>query len=349
MNDQVKQLLIAQRNALSEMAVARQYELQAQMWQPYGETGRAKSLRDTVWHFSYLAEAIGASDPTLFVDYVAWARALYAGLNLNDMLPTTLRCMLEAVQASLPQPAQVVVSEYIQAGLEHLRRPLSAPPTFIPPDAPLADLAARYLETLLRGERAAASRLILEAVDGGTSVRDIYLRVFQPVQREIGRLWQSNQISVAQEHYCTAATQLVMSQLYPRIFAAEKIGRRLVATCVSGELHEMGARMVADFFEMAGWDTYYVGANTPTESVMQTVVERRADVLAISATMTFHVSQVAELVRAVRASEAGQVKILVGGYPFNVSPDLWRRFGVDGCAPDAAQAVELANRMVEGM
>jgi methanogenic corrinoid protein MtbC1 len=26
-------------------------------------------------------------------------------------------------------------------------------------------------------------------------------------------------------------------------------------------------RMVADFMEMEGWDTYYLGANTPTESV----------------------------------------------------------------------------------
>ena len=155
-----------------------------------------------------------------------------------------------------------------------------------------------------------------------------------------------NQVSVAQEHYCTAATQLIMSQLYPHIFATERIGRRLVATCVGGELHEIGIRMVADFFEMEGWDTYYLGANTPTESVVQTVVERSADILGVSATIAFHTSAVADLIANVRASEVGDVKILVGGYPFNIAPDLWRQVGADGCARDAQEAVELANRLV---
>jgi methanogenic corrinoid protein MtbC1 len=61
---------------------------------------------------------------------------------------------------------------------------------------------------------------------------------------------------VAQEHYCTAATQLIMSQLSPRLFGRDRIGRRLVVTCVGDELYELGMHMVADFFEMEGWDAY---------------------------------------------------------------------------------------------
>jgi methanogenic corrinoid protein MtbC1 len=108
-------------------------------------------------------------------------------------------------------------------------------------------------------------------------------------------------------------------------------------------------RMVADFFEMEGWDTYYVGANTPTRSVVQTVMEQGADILGISATMTFHVREVAALIARVRTEPiGGDVTILVGGYPFNVAPDLWREVGADGHAPDAAEAVEVANRMLRG-
>jgi methanogenic corrinoid protein MtbC1 len=169
------------------------------------------------------------------------------------------------------------------------------------------------------------------------------MHVFQPTQREVGRLWQINRVSVAQEHYCTAATQLIMSQLYPHIFGAPRIDRRLVATCVGGELHEIGIRMVADFFEMEGWDTYYLGANTPLEGVVETVVERQADTLGISATMTFHVREVIALIEGVRACEmGGRTKILVGGYPFNLSRDLWRQVGADGCALNAQEAVDVA-------
>jgi len=263
-------------------------------------------------------------------------------------LPTTIAYTVAVLAERLPPDLSTTALEYLNAGLRRLPQVQTTPACLIQPDAPLSDLARAYLEALLRADRHAAGWLILDAVEQGTPIKAIYLDVFQPVQREIGRLWQTNQISVAQEHYCTAATQLVMSMLYPRIFDSPRKGRRLVAACVGGELHEIGARMVADFFEMDGWDTYFMGANTPTESILRAVEERRADILAISATMTFHVSQVADLIAAFRrAGLDRRTRVLVGGYPFNIAPDLWQRVGADGYAPDAQQAVETAERMIE--
>lgn len=211
----------------------------------------------------------------------------------------------------------------------------------------LGELAATYLGLLLNRERRAASQLILNAVDGGVSIRDVYLDVFQATQREIGYLWQKNQVSVAQEHYCTAATQLIMSQLYPRLFGAERVGHTLVATCVGGELHEIGVRMVADFFEMEGWDTYYLGANTPTESILSALEMQSADVLALSIAMTFNVTKMADLIAEIRASDAAKdVAIMVGGRPFNIAPKLWQKVGADAYASDAQQAIAVVGELV---
>ena len=105
--------------------------------------------------------------------------------------------------------------------------------------------------------------------------------------------------------------------------------------------------MVADFFEMAGWDTYYLGANVPLEGIIDSVTERGANVLAISATMSYHVSAVADVIRAVRQSSGHRaIRILVGGYPFRVDPELWRSVGADGFAVDAPEAVTLASRLL---
>ena len=43
--------------------------------------------------------------------------------------------------------------------------------------------------------------------------------------------------SVAQEHYCTASTQLIMSQLYPYIFRSDRTYQRHDCGC----LRERGA------------------------------------------------------------------------------------------------------------
>ncbi len=243
-----------------------------------------------------------------------------------------------------PRPDSVV--DLSDSALLAVPAPRADAPSHLQPDAPHAPLTRSYLDALLAGDRRRASTLILDAVAAGVSVRDIYLHVFQRAQYEVGRLWQVHDISVAQEHYCTAATQLIMSQLYPHIFAVENTGGTLVATCVSGDLHEIGVRMVADFFEMDGWNTFYLGANTPDADVVGTLIERKPDVLAISATISTHVRAVSTLINSVRANEQCRgVKILVGGYPFVVAPELSRTIGADGWAGDAQAAIVLANQL----
>lgn len=206
-------------------------------------------------------------------------------------------------------------------------------------------LAVRFLDALRSGERHAASQMVLDAVGTGTvSVREVYLNVFGRSQYEVGRLWSEGKLSVAEEHYCTAATQLIMSQLYPRVFSTARRGKTLVATSVAGELHELPIRMVADFFEMAGWDTYYLGANTPAADVVRTVRDRNADVVAISATMSRNVERVTEMVDALH--KVPGTRVMVGGWPFSNDAGLWQHVGADGCADNAQDAVELAERWV---
>lgn len=254
--------------------------------------------------------------------------------------------MQQVLSDQLPDEATAVAHQFIQISLDQLTNYPENPQSELETDNPLGDLAQRYLQTLLDGKRHDASQLIMNAVQNGTEIRDIYLYVFQRSQREIGRLWQLNQVSVAQEHFCTAATQLIMSQLYPYIFNHDKNGRTLIATCVGNELHEIGVRMVADFFEMAGWDTYYLGANTPTDSIINAIFDHQANMLAISATMTYHISTVTNLIKAVRAEAIHPTKVLVGGYPFNASPQLWQHVGADGYALDALEAINIANNLI---
>ena len=122
-----------------------------------------------------------------------------------------------------------------------------------------------------------------------------------------------------------------------------------VAASVEGELHELGIRMVSDFLEMEGWDTHYLGAGNPLPGLIESLAERKADALALSATMTLHVGRVEAVVRAVRERpEFDRLPVLVGGLPFNLDPELWRKVGADGTAPDASAAVGEVLRLMEG-
>lgn len=341
--------IIAQRQNLAKIAVDRQYASKPQDWLPYAEAGYQKSLRDAEYNFTYLSEAIAINDFSILLDYVTWLKIFFSSHNFPaHALADTLKHMRPALQDVLAPDQVALAIEFIDQALQRIPELDEIPPSFLTAQNPLHELAANYLSALLQGDRHSASRLILDAVEQDTSIKEIYLQVFQDSQREVGRLWHIGQITVAQEHFCTAATQVIISQLYPYIFATEKIGRNLVATCVGDELHELGMRMVADFFEMEGWDTYFLGANTPASSILSAIQERRADLLAVSSTLPVHVSKVADLIKSVRMLQpVTALKILVGGYSFNLSDDLWKAVEADGYAPDALQGIEVANRLLE--
>jgi MerR family transcriptional regulator, light-induced transcriptional regulator len=349
-NRDVAAWIVSRLDELAHAVVEEQLRRQPNLSERYGERELSLCRQDTVDHLRFLGQAIEVSQPALFVNYVGWANTLLNGLGVPpDELVVNLQAIEAALSAALPSEAGAIVRQYVDAGLASLLQDVDEPPSFIDESCPGGLLARRYLDLLLRGERQAASGLVLDAVEAGFGVKDVYLRVFQPTMEEIGRLWQLNRVSVAQEHYCTAVTQMIMSQLTPRLFSTPRIGRSAVAACVGSELHEIGIRMVADLLESDGWDTCYLGANTPTRSVVRTVVERKPDLLAISATISYHVSGVTELVRAVRSEAAvAGVKILVGGYPFNVARDLWRQTGADGFARNAEDSIEVARRLVSG-
>ena len=339
----------AARQALAEAAVALQYAADPALEARYGRRGRERCLEDARYHLDYLQEALASGAPPLFLAYIDWVRTLLQGLGVPD---ADLRAQLAVLQgltlARLPPPALTAAAALLDRAIGGCAAAPAIPESFIDSDAPLGALATTYLDALIRGDRKRAADAVLAAVEGGTPVADVYLEVIQRSQREIGRLWQLSRITVGQEHFCTAASQAIIARLYPWIFASERCGKSMVAACIGGELHELGVRMVADFFEMAGWDSYYLGANVPAESILAAIETQQADVVALSATMVAHVDAVRRLVAAIRAdARAEKTRILVGGYPFNLAENLWQNVGADGQAADARAAVAAAQRLLQ--
>lgn len=349
-NEEISKSIEEKTMIVAEAAVKRQYSLQPEIWNRYGDRGRELSVRDMTYHIPYLTEALRASDPSSFVNYVLWVKELFGGLNFPDeSLPVMLACLRDVMKEIFSKQVSEISTEYIEAALRKIEQSYEKQPSFIPDNAPHSELAKTYLNLLLKGKRQQGAELIMDSVEKGLSIKDIYLHVFQASQYEIGRLWHSKKVTVAQEHYCSAATERIMSQLYARIFSTERRSLIYVGACVGGELHQIGSRMVADFFEMDGWDTYYMGADTPTPSILQAISEHHADILGISLAMVFHRSSLENLIQSVRKSEhAEKLKIIVGGYSFIADPNLWKAVGADGSANNAEEAVILANRLTEG-
>lgn len=325
----------------------RHYSRRPDLERRYGTRGRELCLQDIRYHLSYLSEALSSRSPQLFTDYVEWAAVLLRSQGTpQEDLEENLGIIHEVLKERLPH-GEEILCEYLDPAVESVSRPTPLPESSLREEGTLRPLAEEYLEILLKGERDRAMDLIVGRVEEGTSIEEIYLGVFQPCLHEVGRLWQINEITVAQEHFFTASTQLIMSRLYPYMFRGPREGPSALATTVSGELHEIGVRMVTDLLEMRGWDTYFLGSNTPVNGLIESIRSFDIDVLLLSATISYHVGEVRRVIDEVRRSKGCEnTRIMVGGRPFNVDHDLWAKVGADAYALDGRQAIQVAGELV---
>jgi len=217
------------------------------------------------------------------------------------------------------------------------------------PEAPnqQPEIAARYLDAILAGDRNAAVRVALdEGIARGLSVPDLYLSVIERAQHRVGELWQENRLSVADEHVATAISQLVMALAYPSLPRTEPNGKRVLVSCVDDELHDLGARMAADFFEMAGFDVRYLGANLPADSLIGMVRDQSPDLVVLSVTMAFHLDAARETVCKLRDIGGDRLHIALGGQAFAWAPRLPAQFGTDVYGSTILESVAAARRVL---
>ena len=201
----------------------------------------------------------------------------------------------------------------------------------------LDELSRSYLAAQLAGDRREAVRLLMEeGIGRGNSVIDLHLRVIQQAQREIGRLWEQNSITVAQEHQATAVSQLALSHLYQQSIRRPPVGKSILIACVEGELHDVGARICADVLDLHGFDVRFLGANVPTDCLLSFVQHTRPDLVAVSVTLPTHLPATRSALESLRAMT--KAPLAVGGRALDLPG---AREGWGGAAIFGADAIDL--------
>lgn len=313
----------------------------------FSETRRQVSVRDAKENIKQLADAIEIKSQITFNGYIVWLNEVLKGYGFDQtLLIDHLTLLVDYVGEYYDEDVSEMIRTFVYAAIEAVNAEVVAEQSFLENCGEYQDYAQTYLLALVEARRNDAIEIILSAVNkGDVSIEDLYIKIFTNVLYEIGRLWQSRRINVGQEHFATVVTQYIMSMLYEKIFTNEIKTVKVMGVCVGDELHEIGIRMVCDIFELNNWDSYYLGANVPLESIIGELERIKPQVLALSATTAHRVPQCIEIIKAIKAQTPG-IKIIVGGRPFNMDTDLWVKIGADGHGFDALGAVKLAQRLV---
>jgi methanogenic corrinoid protein MtbC1 len=304
----------------------------------YGDRARRFGVEDAGFHQDFLAAAIETGESRAFGDYLRWTGGVLEARGIaHRFLYENIEQILGQLQSRLSPLLASEVTEFVQSGLDAALKNED----YVQRASGLNSVQALYLQAILHGQRQAAASIAVETVRQGHSVLDVYADVLQESMYEIGRLWATGRITVAQEHMATAITQHVIAHVYPLIEPPQPPRGRMVITGVEGEQHQVGPNMVADVLESAGWDVRFLGTNTPVAGVLQAVEEHRADVLGISATMLFNIPSVRRLIAEARALPGRNLRVILGGSAFRATPGLHKELGAVGVALDVRAALRL--------
>ncbi len=169
-----------------------------------------------------------------------------------------------------------------------------------------------YLNSLLEGNKSECVKIINELIAEDTPVIDIYNDIFKRSMYRVGQLWEKNRCTVAEEHHASQITELCISLVYPKIANTEKNGKTVLVTCVDKEFHEIGPKMVSDFFELNGWTSIFLGSNMPDTEILKTIFDKKPDVVGISNNFYMNFIRTMKLVDSITENTPEQ-KVIIGG------------------------------------
>ena len=177
------------------------------------------------------------------------------------------------------------------------------------------NIFSEYLTYLLDGDKNNCHRILISLIESEMDVREIYLRLIQDSMYKVGDLWEFNKISVATEHMATSITESLMALFYPLIFSSERTGKSAVISCVANEYHQIGGRMVADIFELNGWDGYFIGANSPITDMLDIISQKQPDLVGLSLSIYFRLPELAKTIESITEIYP-DLRLLIGGQAF---------------------------------
>ncbi|MFI5274419.1 MAG: cobalamin-dependent protein [Ktedonobacterales bacterium] len=175
-------------------------------------------------------------------------------------------------------------------------------------------LGTTLLAQVSQFDEPGAVRTIAQALAVYT-VEEVCLHVLQPVLVEVGHRWATGMLSVTAEHFASALIRAQLDSLY-RCPAAIETGPLVLVGCASGELHELGALMLALFLRRAGLRVAYVGQSVEVASLADTVAALKPACVVLSAALPEHVPALAQAAQQI-ASRHGGPLFCFGGQAFD--------------------------------
>lgn len=200
-------------------------------------------------------------------------------------------------------------------------------------------------EDVLKGNKATIVGRTKEALQAGEEASVLLNDILIPAINEVGDLFDKQKYFLPQLISSAESMKIAIDYLEPYLQAGKKDDNlpTIVIATVEGDIHDIGKNLVALMLKNYGYRVIDLGKDVPKETIIDTAIKEKADVIALSALMTTTMQEMRNVINY--AKEKGvTAKVIIGGAV--ITEDYAEEIGADGYSKDAAEAVKLVKRLL---
>ncbi|MFC7420537.1 B12-binding domain-containing protein [Iodobacter arcticus] len=335
----LSEILHEHSDAAADYATARIYVTHPDLQHRFGDKGKRSCRADIALHISFLTGALSSGNSKPFTEYICWLDSVLVARNVpSNSLGESLHWLANYFEHKLcPIDHATVLAIFNDASSALSTARVSTQIPAFMQCLPIPHQATSSLtDKLVAGNVRETHELLHQAYLDGAEYLDITTHLLQPSMYQVGHLWQQNRISVAQEHLATAIVQNELTQAFSIADFSPPNGKRALFACVEGNLHSIGIRMVADSFELAGWEVQQLGANLPITALLSQISAWHPELVGLSVSQAQHLETLRRTIAAIHG-EFGEHRpqIMIGGLSTNALSEMWRTLKADSWSPSA--------------
>ena len=209
------------------------------------------------------------------------------------------------------------------------------------------ELLEKLKNAVIQYDEDTAKEAAQEALDVGMEANDAIFNGLVSGMQEVGRLFESQEYFVPELLMSADALYAGLDILKPHVKQLD-LGVRgsVVIGTVEGDVHDIGKNIVKMMFDVAGFNVYDLGRDVPLDKFVEEQMKTDSDLVCLSAMMTTTMTGMKKVIDDLRKKNP-KVKIMIGGAP--VSQDIADKWGADGYAKDATNALKDAINMISAL
>ncbi|MEK6690569.1 MAG: corrinoid protein [Nitrospirota bacterium] len=186
-----------------------------------------------------------------------------------------------------------------------------------------------------------------EALNVGLESSDAIFNGLVSGMEEVGRLFEAQEYFVPEMLMCADALYAGLDILKPHVRKMDLgVKGSVVIGTVEGDVHDIGKNIVKMMFDVAGFTIYDLGRDVPLDKFVEEQMKTDSDLVCLSAMMTTTMGGMKKVIDNLKAKNPN-IKIMIGGAP--VSQDIAEKWGADGYAKDASNALKDAINLVSSL